>query len=111
VSELLRLAPLVLAFWGWALLAVAASPALAAVSAAAVGFVAAILARRAFALTAFVEILALVAVVALGPGGLHGLEGGLPAEGDARFGFVLLGSVLAVAARAAGRVLGRTPGA
>lgn len=93
MSQLRRTGPLLVALWGWALLAVAAAPHAWAVAAAAAGFVVEMLARRLGPVALVLEALALVVIVAVAPG--------------EKLGFVFLGAGLAVAARAIARALGR----
>lgn len=91
MNELRKIVPPLVALWGWALLAVAGAPRSWAVGAAVVGLLAAVLAQRLRASSAVVEAIALVVVVAAAP--------------DDKLGFVVLGAVLAVAARAIARAL------
>ena len=83
--QLKRYGPLFLSLWGWALLALSVAHEPLAVGAAAVGFIAAIAAFRAFATSAIVEGAALVVII----WSAH-LE---------QLGFVALGAVLVVVAR------------
>jgi hypothetical protein len=94
MNELRRFGPLLVAAWGWSMVAVGAAHSLDAVVAAGIGLVAALLQVRFVAATAAVELAALAWVVVR--------------VGDGKLTFILIGALLAVAARAAVRAL-RTP--
>jgi hypothetical protein len=85
-EALLRFGPSIVAFWGWALLALAVARHGPFVIAGAVGFLAATRARAAPAVSAVFEVVALGVVVAAAPG-------------DA-LGYLALGAAVVVVARA-----------
>lgn len=91
MRDLVRVLPPLVALWAYALLAVAASPNSWGVGAAAAGLIAAVLARRAFAITLVIELAVIALILVVMP--------------ETHLGFLVLGSVLAAAARAAVRAL------
>ncbi|HEY4221442.1 MAG TPA: hypothetical protein VGO62_08865 [Myxococcota bacterium] len=93
LDMLKRYGPLMIAFWGWASLAIAEAKDAFGLAAALVGAVAALFQARAFKATAIVEGLALLAIIAL-----------VPAD---QIGFVALGAAFVIGARVIARLANR----